>query len=158
VTEGALTAAAAPDGPTGVGLLGAEQPGLEVLGASAYGAGATRAVLRAAGHLQTIKPIPLQSAVPGGFTIHDFRIDRQLAPSGARRASRRRLPARVGSASRASVPPARCVGAAPPPRVAAASTSTPTRTSCAPPAAARPPGASSRATGAGGRWVERSIA
>ena len=76
VTECALTAATAPDGPTGVGLLGAEQPGLEVLGDSAYGGGATRAALRAAGHLQTIKPIPLQSAVPGGFTIHDFRIDR----------------------------------------------------------------------------------
>jgi Transposase DDE domain/Transposase domain (DUF772) len=76
VTECALTAAAAPDGPTGVGLLGAEQPGLEVLGDSAYGGGETRAALRAAGHRQTIKPIPLQSAVPGGFTIHDFRIDR----------------------------------------------------------------------------------
>jgi hypothetical protein len=76
VIECALTAAAAPDGPTGVGLLGAEQPGLEVLGDSAYGGGATRAALRAAGHLQTIKPIPLQSAVPGGFTVHDFRIDR----------------------------------------------------------------------------------
>jgi hypothetical protein len=33
--------------------------------------------LRAAGHTQTIKPIPLQSAVPGGFTLHDFRLDRQ---------------------------------------------------------------------------------
>jgi Transposase DDE domain/Transposase domain (DUF772) len=77
VTECALTAASVADGPTGVGLLGAEQPGLEVLGDSAYGGGATRAALRAAGHLQTIKPIPLQSAVPGGFTIHDFRIDRQ---------------------------------------------------------------------------------
>jgi Transposase DDE domain/Transposase domain (DUF772) len=76
VTECALTAAAAPDGPTGVGLLGAEQSGLEVLGDSADGGGATRAALRAAGHLQTIKPIPLQSAVPGGFTVHDFRIDR----------------------------------------------------------------------------------
>ena len=76
VTECALTAAAAPDGPTGVGLLAAEPPGLEVLGDSAYGGGATRAALRAAGHTQTIKPIPLQSAVPGGFTIHDFRIDR----------------------------------------------------------------------------------
>jgi hypothetical protein len=75
-TECALTAAAEPDGPTGVGLLGAEQPGLEVLGDSAYGGGETRAALRAAGHLQTIKPIPLQSAVPGGFTVHDFRIDR----------------------------------------------------------------------------------
>jgi Transposase DDE domain/Transposase domain (DUF772) len=76
VTECALTAANVPDGPTGVGLLGAEQPGLEVLADSAYGGGETRAALRAAGHRQTIKPIPLQSAVPGGFTIHDFRIDR----------------------------------------------------------------------------------
>jgi hypothetical protein len=67
---------AAPVADTGVGLLGAEQPGLEVLGDSADGGGATRAALRAAGHLQTIKPIPLQSAVPGGFTIHDVRIDR----------------------------------------------------------------------------------
>jgi hypothetical protein len=77
VTECALTAAAAPDGPTGVGLLTAEQPGLEVLGDSAYGGGATRAALHAAGHTQTIKPLPLASAVPGGFTIHDFRIDHQ---------------------------------------------------------------------------------
>jgi hypothetical protein len=77
VTECALTTAAAPDGPTGVGLLAGEQPGLEVLGDSAYGGGATRAALRAAGHTQTIKPIPLHSAVPGGFTIHDFRIDHQ---------------------------------------------------------------------------------
>ena len=76
VTECALTAAAAPDGPTGIGLLAGEQPGLEVLADSAYGGGATRAALRAAGHAQTIKPLPLHSAVPGGFTIHDFRIDR----------------------------------------------------------------------------------
>ena len=32
MTECALTTAAAPDGPTGVGLLAGEQPGLEVLG------------------------------------------------------------------------------------------------------------------------------
>jgi hypothetical protein len=76
VTECALTAANVADGPTGVGLLGAEQPGLEVLGDSAYGGGATRAALRGAGHLQTIKPLPLAGAVPGGFTIHDFRLDR----------------------------------------------------------------------------------
>jgi Transposase DDE domain/Transposase domain (DUF772) len=76
VTECALTAASVADGATGVGLLAGEQPGLEVLGDSAYGGGATRAALRAAGHLQTIKPLPLQSAVPGGFTIHDFRLDR----------------------------------------------------------------------------------
>ena len=77
VTECALTAATAPDGPTGVKLLAAEPPGLEVLGDTHYGSGATRAALRAAGHAQTIKPIPLHSAVPGGFTVHDFRVDRQ---------------------------------------------------------------------------------
>jgi hypothetical protein len=77
VTECALTAANCPDGPTGVQLLADEAPGLEVLGDSGYGSGPTRAALRAAGHLQTIKPIPLHSATPGGFTIHDFRIDRQ---------------------------------------------------------------------------------
>jgi len=77
VTEGVLTAATAADGPTGVKLLATEEPGLEVLGDSGYGSGATRAALWAAGHSQMIKPIPLQSAVPGGFTIHDFRIDRQ---------------------------------------------------------------------------------
>jgi IS5 family transposase len=75
VTECALTAANLPDGPTGVELLAGEEPGLEVLGDSGYGSGPTCAALRAAGHTQTIKPIPLQSAVPGGFTIHDFRID-----------------------------------------------------------------------------------
>jgi hypothetical protein len=87
VTACALTATNVPDGPTGVGLLAAEQPGLEILADSAYGGGETRAALRAAGHLQTIKPTPLQSAVPGGFTIHDFRIDRSAGilrcPAGA---------------------------------------------------------------------------
>jgi hypothetical protein len=77
VTACALTAANLPDGPTGLELLAGEEPGLEVLGDSGYGSGQTRAALRAAGHTQTIKPIPLQSAVPGGFTIHDFRIDTQ---------------------------------------------------------------------------------
>ena len=77
VTECALTAATAPDGPTGVELLADEDPGLEVLGDTHYGSGETRAALRAAGHLQTIKPIPLHSAVPGGFTVHDFQIDQQ---------------------------------------------------------------------------------
>jgi hypothetical protein len=77
VTECALTAATAPDGPTGVELLASEQPGLEVLGDTHYGSGQTRAALRAAGHTQTIKPIPLHSAVPSGFTIHDFQIDQQ---------------------------------------------------------------------------------
>jgi Transposase DDE domain/Transposase domain (DUF772) len=76
-TECALTAANAADGPAGVELLGAEEPGLEVLGDSAYGAGQTRAALTKAGHQQTIKPLPLAAATPGGFTKHDFTVDRQ---------------------------------------------------------------------------------
>jgi Transposase DDE domain len=58
-------------------LLAGEAPGLEVLGDTHYGSGRTRAALTAAGHTQTIKPIPFQGAVPGGFTIHDFGIDQQ---------------------------------------------------------------------------------
>jgi hypothetical protein len=77
VTDCALTAATAADGPTGVGLLTEEQPGLEVLGDSAYGGGETRAALTAAGHVQTIKPLPLANATPGGFTVYDCQIDRQ---------------------------------------------------------------------------------
>ena len=98
VTECALTAASVPDGLTGVELLAAEAPGLEVLADSAYGGGATRAALRAAGHTQTIKPLPLASAVPGGFTIHDFRIDQQ---AGTRRCPAG-LTAPITSSGRAS--------------------------------------------------------
>jgi IS5 family transposase len=75
ITGAALTPANAADGPTGLRLLAGEERGLEVLADSAYGSGETRASLRAAGHIQTIKPIPLRSAVPGGFTKDDFSID-----------------------------------------------------------------------------------
>jgi IS5 family transposase len=75
VTAAALTPANTADGPTGVGLLATEAPGLQVLGDAAYGGGETRAALTAAGHTQTIKPIPLRPAVPDGFTKDDFAID-----------------------------------------------------------------------------------
>ena len=75
ITAAALTPANAADGPNGVALLAGEEPGLEVLADSAYGSGQTRADLRAGGHTQTIKPIPLRPAVPGGFTKDDFAID-----------------------------------------------------------------------------------
>ena len=75
VTACALTPATAGDGPTGVALLAGEEPGLEVLADSAYGSGEVRSRLRAAEHVQTIKPIPLRSAVPHGFTKDDFAID-----------------------------------------------------------------------------------
>lgn len=75
ITACRLTPANAPDGATGLGLLAAEPPGTEVVADSAYGSGATRAALRSAGHVQTIKPLPLRPAVPGGFTRDDFAID-----------------------------------------------------------------------------------
>jgi len=75
ITAAALTPANAADGPTGVALLEGEAPGLEILADSAYGSGETRAALQEAEHRSTIKPIPLRSAVPEGFTIDDFAID-----------------------------------------------------------------------------------
>ena len=75
VTAAALTPANAGDGPTGLDLLAGEDPGLQVLADSAYGSGEVRAGLRQAGHHQAIKPIPLRSAVPGGFTRDHFLID-----------------------------------------------------------------------------------
>jgi IS5 family transposase len=77
VTAAALTPANAADGPTGIELLEGEQPGLLVLADSAYGSGDTRAALRRAEHHQAIKPIPLQAAVPGGFTRDDFIVEHQ---------------------------------------------------------------------------------
>lgn len=49
--------------------------GLEVYGDSAYGTGEARDAYRDAGHDVVIKPKPLPSAVPGGFTLDDFTID-----------------------------------------------------------------------------------
>jgi IS5 family transposase len=56
-------------------LLADEQPGLSVLGDSAYGGGEFRDALIAAEHLPVVKPPPLKPAVPGGFTLDDFDID-----------------------------------------------------------------------------------
>ena len=63
------------DANVGVGLLTDETEHLQVLGDSAYGSGAARAVLDEAGHTAVIKAIPLRAAVPGGFTADDFAID-----------------------------------------------------------------------------------
>jgi hypothetical protein len=63
-----------------VRLLEHEQPGLQVLGDSAYGTGDARAALAEAGHEALIKPLPLRPAVPGGYTLDDFTVDE---PAGA---------------------------------------------------------------------------
>ena len=75
ITDCAITPANAGDGPTGVNLLVDEPGPVEVLADSAYGSGKVRADLDAKGHAAVIKPIPLQTAVPGGFSRDDFVVD-----------------------------------------------------------------------------------
>lgn len=77
ITGASMTAANAPDGATGVELLEDEEPGMCVLADSAYGSGQVRADLEQAQHTQLIKPWPLSTAVAGGFTRDDFKIDHQ---------------------------------------------------------------------------------
>ena len=78
ITDCALTKASGPDNHeavVGLALLDDEQSPVRVLGDSAYGTGAARAALDAAGHTAVIKPMPLRTPVPGGFTSDDFAID-----------------------------------------------------------------------------------
>jgi len=78
VTDCVLTKAAGADSSDAAVapiLLAGEPVPVEVLGDSAYGSGDARAVLAAAGHTTVIKPIPLRSAVVGGFTLDDFTVD-----------------------------------------------------------------------------------
>ena len=56
-------------------LLADEDPGLTVLGDTAYGTGRLHRVLEADGHTPVLKPAPLQQAVPGGLTADDFTVD-----------------------------------------------------------------------------------
>ncbi len=78
VTDCALTKASGPgshDAEAGIDLLTAETEHCKVVGDSAYGTGAARAILTETGHQAVIKPWPVRSAVPGGFTIDDFSLD-----------------------------------------------------------------------------------
>jgi IS5 family transposase len=77
VTSALLTPANVSDAKTALDLVASEPDGLEVLADSAYGSGGTRAHLRARGHRQVIKPIPLKRAIPGGFCRDDFVVDHQ---------------------------------------------------------------------------------
>jgi IS5 family transposase len=78
ITDCALTkasGAANHEAVIGVDLLQDEDAPVRVLGDSAYGTGAARAALASAGHVAVIKPLPLRTPVPGGFTLDDFTID-----------------------------------------------------------------------------------
>lgn len=68
---------AAGDAAAAPGLLEDEPAGTEMLGDSAYSSGELRAYLDQRGMEAVIKPPPLRPAVPGGFTLDDFTIDRQ---------------------------------------------------------------------------------
>ncbi len=67
--------AASSDATVGIDLLTAETDSRIVLGDSAYGTGEALAVLAETGHQVQIKPWPLRSAVPDGFTLDDFHVD-----------------------------------------------------------------------------------
>ena len=75
ITACELTAGHVGDAQAAPGLLTSEPKPVEVLADSAYGSGEFRAHLAQQGHTTTIKPIPLHSAIPGGFTTDDFVID-----------------------------------------------------------------------------------
>ncbi|MBU8814287.1 transposase, partial [Mycolicibacterium goodii] len=71
ITDCALTRANGPDNHeavVGLVLLDDEPGPVRVLGDSAYGTGAARAALADRKHFAVIKPIPLRTPVPGGFT------------------------------------------------------------------------------------------
>jgi hypothetical protein len=78
ITDCALTMASGAENHeavVGLELLESEDKTVTVLADSAYGTGDMRAALAEVGHTGVIKPIPLRSAVPGGFTLDDFTID-----------------------------------------------------------------------------------
>ena len=75
ITACELTAGNVGDAQAAPGLLAGEPSPVEVLADSAYGSGEFRAHLAERGHTTTIKPLPLTSSIPGGFTVDDFAVD-----------------------------------------------------------------------------------
>ena len=75
ITACELTAGNVGDAQAAPPLLAGETAPVEVLADSAYGSGGFRRHLAEHGHTATIKPIPLNPAVAGGFSIDDFTID-----------------------------------------------------------------------------------
>jgi hypothetical protein len=78
VTACALTQASGTgnhEAVVGLDLLEAETGPVTVLGDTAYGTSGARAALAQIGHRAVIKPAPLRTPVPGGFTTDDFTID-----------------------------------------------------------------------------------
>jgi len=59
----------------GLDLLADEDTPLDIFGDTAYSTGDARHTLDQAGHRLFLKPAPVRTAVPGGFTLDDFAID-----------------------------------------------------------------------------------
>ena len=99
----------------GLELLAEEDPDLEVLGDSAYGAAEARVALAEAGHRAVIKPIPLRTVIEGGFTRDDFLVDEAAAevtcPAGHTVAITRSRGAKFGIRCRDCPLRARCTTA-----------------------------------------------
>ena len=96
----------------GLELLAGEDPGLEVLGDSAYGTAEARLALADAGHDAVIKPPPLRTVIEGGLTRDDFLVDetagRVTCPAGHTVAITRARGADFGIRCRACPLRARC--------------------------------------------------
>jgi IS5 family transposase len=119
ITDCALTTASGAgsgDAAVGIDLLASEHEPVRVLADSAYGSGELRAELVAGGHVDRVKPAPLRSAVPGGFTVDDFTVDDTnqtvTCPAGAIRNITRAGNAIFGSACRNCALRARCTTSA----------------------------------------------
>lgn len=72
ITATELTAGNVGDAQAAPALIANEEPGIEVLGDSAYGSGEFRNHLNQRGATAVIKPGPLRPAVEGGFDLDDF--------------------------------------------------------------------------------------
>jgi IS5 family transposase len=119
ITDCALTKASGAgsgEAATGIELLAGETDPVTVLADSAYGSGELRAELVAGGHRDLVKPAPLRSAVPGGFTVDDFTIDHTTGtatcPAGATRTITRAGNAIFATACRGCTLRARCTASA----------------------------------------------
>ncbi|HET7487232.1 MAG TPA: IS1182 family transposase [Acidimicrobiales bacterium] len=102
VTDAALTPANVADAAMAPALLADEEPGAQVLGDTAYGSGQLRSKLADAGHHATIKPIPANPSIPGGFSRDDFVVDHETntvtCPAGVTAVFGLTLVARFGAA------------------------------------------------------------
>jgi hypothetical protein len=98
--------------------------GLHVYGDTAYSSGDAVATLLARGHRLFLKPAPVKTAIPGGYSLDDFRIDTINALVTCPAGTASPWPHPPGSTTNAApsssscAPAARCANTAPPPNEA----------------------------------------